>query len=154
MPAAPLLRPIPDDELLINRTFDAPVALVYRVWTRPEFMVRWWGPREFTCPGVTMDFREGGAWRASIRSVADGESHMSGIYREIVPNQRLVFTFRWELEGALDTVITVTFTEKDGKTLQSFHQTPFRSVAERDSHIGGWTECLVKQEAYVEGQAA
>ena len=55
-----------DDELLITRTFDAPVALVFRLWTEPAHMRRWWGPKDFTCTAVELDFRPGGAWRACI----------------------------------------------------------------------------------------
>ena len=75
--------------------------------------------------------------------------------REVERNRRLVFTFRWdEGPGAeLDTVVTVTFAEKDGKTLQSFHQAPFSTVAIRDSHVGGWNSLFNRQQLYVENIA-
>lgn len=140
-------------ELSITRTFDAPVADVFELWTSREEMIQWWGPKNFTVPELELDFRVGGKWRACIVSAEYGTSWMSGEYREIVPNERLVFTFAWEdrrdLPGA-DTVVTVTFVEQDGKTLQTFHQTPFVSESDRDSHIGGWNQVLDKEQAFVE----
>src|SRR6186713_2373241 len=63
-----------DDELLITRTFDAPVALVWRLWEERDHMIRWWGPEGFTCTSVDLDFRPGGRWRISMVSDAYGES--------------------------------------------------------------------------------
>jgi uncharacterized protein YndB with AHSA1/START domain len=144
-----------DDELLVERTFDAPVALVFRIWETRDHAIRWWGPEGFECTSLEMDFRPGGKYRACIVSDQYGTSWMSGTYREIEKNRRIVFTFAWE-EGSgetNDTLVTVTFAEKDGKTIQSFHQTPFSSVAARDSHVGGWNSLFNKQQIYVENIA-
>ena len=69
-----------DDELLITRAFDAPVSLVFRLWEEREHMIRWWGPKDFTCTELELDFRPGGAWRACIVSERYGESWMGGQY--------------------------------------------------------------------------
>lgn len=140
-----------DDELLITRVFDAPVSLVFALWSDPEHMKRWMGPNEFECPEVHIDFRVGGAYRAMIRSAEHGESLFSGVYREIEPNKRLVFTFAWNDTGPsanIETLVTITFVERDGKTIQTFHQTPFRNVERRDSHVLGWSTAFDKQGAY------
>lgn len=140
-----------DDELLITRVFDAPVSLVFALWSDPEHMKRWMGPHEFKCPEVHIDFRVGGAYRAMIRSEKYGDSWFSGIYREIEPNKRLVFTFTWNDTGPsanIETLVTVTFVERDGKTIQTFHQRPFRNAERRDSHVLGWSEAFDKQGAY------
>lgn len=140
-----------DDELLITRVFDAPACLVFALWSDPEHMKRWMGPLEFECPEVHIDFRVGGAYRAMIRSEKYGDSWFSGIYREIEPNSRLVFTFAWNDTGPsanIETLVTITFVERDGKTIQTFHQTPFRNVERRDSHVLGWSEAFDKQRAY------
>jgi len=73
-------------------------------------------------------------------------------YREIVPNRRLVFTFAWDAgpSSRIETLITITFTERNGKTVQMFHQTPFSSAEARDRHVGGWTSCFDKQVVYAE----
>ena len=150
--AAPADRPVADDELLIVRTFDAPAALVFRIWEDRSHAIRWWGPKDFTTPHLEMDFRPGGKWRACIVSPAHGENWMSGVYREIERDKRIVFTFRWD-EGSgptHETLITVTFSEENGRTTQTFHQTPFLTVESRDSHIGGWTQFIEKEGAYAE----
>lgn len=141
-----------DDELLITRIFNAPASLVFALWSEPEHFKRWMGPEEFDCPVAEMDFRVGGAYRGMIRSQAQGENWFGGVYREIEPNQRLVFTFAWD-EGPsreLETLVTITFAERGGKTVQTFHQAPFLSVERRDSHVGGWTSAFEKAAAYVE----
>jgi uncharacterized protein YndB with AHSA1/START domain len=140
-----------DDELLITRTFDAPAAVVFALWSRPEHMKRWMGPADFTCPEAKIDFRVGGAYRAMIKSAAHGENWFGGVYREIERNRRLVFTFAWDNEGpsaGVETLVTITFEERDGKTVQTFHQRPFLNVERRDSHVGGWNGAFDKLDAY------
>jgi len=142
-----------DDELSITRTFDAPVSLVFRVWQQPEHVRRWLGPKAFTCTSLDMDFRPGGTWRACIVSKEYGESWMGGRYREIEPDRRIVYTFAWEDgrdQPGIETLVTVTLEERDGKTVQTFHQAPFLHVEARDSHIGGWNEVFDKEQVYLE----
>ena len=146
-----------DDELLLTRSFDAPVALVFRLWADAAHLRRWWGPKAFTCTAFDLDFRPGGAWRACIVSERYGESWMSGRYREIEPERRIVFTFTWEAQPddpGSDTLVTVTFREQDGRTVQTFHQAPFDTVEGRDNHIGGWNECLDREADYARILAA
>jgi len=144
---------VADDELLIVRTFNAPAAVVFALWSSAEHMKRWMGPKGFACPEMAIDLRVGGRYRGMIKSAEHGENWFSGIYREIVQNQRLVFTFNWENEGpsaGLEMVVTITFEERNGKTVQTFHQAPFRTIERRDSHVGGWSEAFDKQAAYAE----
>lgn len=84
-----------------------------------------------------------------------GLTRFEGSIREVEKNRRIVFTFRWidDADGHPDTVATVTFTEHDGKTIQTFHQAPFSSVESRDSHIGGWSSLFDKQQRYGENVA-
>lgn len=140
-----------DDEISLEivRMFNAPPALVFRVWSSAEHLVRWWGPKDFTVPTFKTDFREGGAWRACIRSPEGTDHGCSGTYREIVAPERIVFTFRWEQEDALDTLVAVTFEDVGGRTRLTFRQTPFRTVADRDSHVGGWSECLDRLATHI-----
>jgi uncharacterized protein YndB with AHSA1/START domain len=145
-----------DHELLVTRIFDAPLALVFRIWEQPEHMQRWLGPEGFTCAKLEYDFRPGGKWRARIDSAAYGESWMGGEFRKIEKNKSIIYSFAWEDgrdQPGMDTLVTVTFEEQDGKTIQSFHQTPFISVEARDSHVGGWNSCFNREQAYVEGLA-
>ncbi len=141
-----------DDELLISHTFDAPAELVFSLWAKPEHMKHWMGPNGYMCPHAEIDFRVGGAYRAMMKSPSNEENWFGGVYREIVPHRRLVFTFAWDAgpSSRIETLITITFTERNGKTVQMFHQTPFSSVEARDRHIGGWTSCFDKLVAYAE----
>lgn len=148
-------RKIRDDELLIERTFDAPLPLVFRLWESRDHMIRWWGPEKFTCIELDWEMKPGKAWRAAMTSTQFGLSKMSGVVREVEKNKRIVFSFKWDSDSGedMDTVVTVTFVEKDGKTVQTFHQTPFSNVKLRDDHIGGWNSLFNKQQIYAENFA-
>ncbi len=135
--------------LSIFRMIDAPCPLVFKVWTTPEHMARWLGPKDFSAHAISLDFRPGGAWSAVIRSPEGEEYPMGGIYREITENSRIVFTFRWTGEDGPDTLVTVTFEDMDGKTRLTFAQTPFDTIESRDSHTEGWGECLDRLVAYI-----
>lgn len=146
---------IRDDELLIAREFDAPVALVFRLWESRDHMIRWWGPEKFTTVALDWELTPGRPWRGAMTSAQFGLSGFSGVIREVEKNKHIVFTFQWD-EGAgrdCDTLVTVTFTEKDGRTVQSFHQTPFSTVEIRDSHVGGWNSLFNKQQIYTENMS-
>ncbi len=144
-----------DDELLISRTFDAHVALVFRLWEYRDHMIRWWGPEKFTCTAFDWELTPGRRWHSTMAAKDWGMTGMGGVIREVERNKRIVFTFKWDRDGEnpVDTLITVTFEERNGQTIESFHQTPFVSVAARDSHIGGWNSLITKQQLYVENMA-
>jgi uncharacterized protein YndB with AHSA1/START domain len=138
-------------ELLITRTFDAPVALVFQLWKERDHMIQWWGPKDFTCTHLDLDFREGGSYRACISSQEHGDNWMHGRFFEIVENQRIVMSFAWE-EGPekpeVETRVTVTFADAGGQTVQRFHQVPFVSEESRDSHVGGWNQSFDREQQY------
>jgi len=131
--------------LVITRIFDAPRSLVFKMWTDPDELVRWQGPRGFTTTIVAGDLRPGGAYRFHMRG-PEGDHWVQGIFREIVQPQRLVFTHAWsDAQGkptGPETVITVTFEEVDGKTRLTLRQEVFESPTARDLHRGGWTSSL------------
>ncbi|TDV45479.1 SRPBCC family protein [Actinophytocola oryzae] len=141
-----------DLDLTITRVFDAPRELVFAAWTEPDQLVRWFGPKGFTTPSCTVKLVEGGAWRTCIRD-ADGVEHWSGgVYHEITPPERLVFSFAWdEPTGGPghDTLVTITFDDRDGKTEMTFHQAIFRTAGERDGHEEGWRETFDDLGAYL-----
>jgi uncharacterized protein YndB with AHSA1/START domain len=135
----------PERELTIRRTFNAPRALVFRAWTEPEHLARWSCPRGFTSTGNQGELRVGGAFSAGMRSPQGTEHRLRGVYREIVPPERLVFTHCWLDERGTpgpETLVTVTLTERDGRTEMTFHQGIFASVAVRDGHEQGWSSCF------------
>jgi uncharacterized protein YndB with AHSA1/START domain len=126
--------------LEFSRVFDAPPALVFRMWSSPEHLCRWWGPKGFTSSCETHEFRKGGIYHLLIHGhVQDG---MTGTFREIVENKRIVFTFAWDHDPDWQTLVTVTLKAEGDGTRLTFRQEPFLDVDTRDSHLGGWGECL------------
>jgi uncharacterized protein YndB with AHSA1/START domain len=136
----------PEDRVLvITRTFDAPRSLVFRVWTEPEHLSRWWGPRDFTVLYYKAEVRPGGAFRFGMRSPEGTEHRAHGVYREVAAPERLVFTTAWEDEEGKpkhETLVTLTFAEQDGKTKLTLRQALFESATSRDLHEGGWSSTL------------
>ncbi|GAA5059387.1 uncharacterized protein YndB with AHSA1/START domain [Thermocatellispora tengchongensis] len=110
-----------DEQILITREFNAPKRLVYRAWTTPDLVKRWWAGHRGTMTSVEIDLRVGGRWRY-VMTVNDGaELAFHGEYREIVPEERIVTTEMMETPGVPDSdegapVNTITFTEHDGRT--------------------------------------
>lgn len=132
-------------ELLIERVLDAPRELVFQAWTDLDHVRQWFGPKDYPCTQMTMDVRPGGRWRCCLTSIENGQQlWVGGVYRDIVPPERLAFTFAWEEEGerGLETLVEITLTERAGKTHMTFRQTPFQSDGERDGHRGGWTSAF------------
>ena len=88
------LRNLPADRVLeIERVFKAPRALVFKLWSAPEYITRWWGPKGFHLSHCDMDFREGGAWRFCMMPESGKGHWVHGEYREIQPPHRLAFTY-------------------------------------------------------------
>jgi uncharacterized protein YndB with AHSA1/START domain len=136
-----------DNELVINRVFNAPRDIVWKAWTDPEQLKEWSAPNGFTLPISEGDLRPGGAWRAQMRKDDGTELDLGGVYREIAAPERLVFTHVWMDENGKpgpETLVTVTFTDRGGKTEMNFRQSGFDSVESRDGHSEGWTECFDK----------
>lgn len=135
----------PERVLVLNRVFDAPRALVFKAWTEPEHLARWWGCETTAVTSFTGDFQVGGAFRVSMR-LADGSEHrLRGVYREFEPPERLSFTWAWEDDVGVpghETLVTVTFTEENGKTAMALHQAVFESETVRDDHHDGWSVAL------------
>jgi uncharacterized protein YndB with AHSA1/START domain len=136
-------------ELVITRVFDAPRELVFRAWTDPKHMARWWGPKHFTNRVEQMDVRPGGAWRI-IMCAPDGAEHPSqGVYREILPPERLVFTnTAVDKDGKviIDGFTTVTFADQNGKTKLTLETRGVAKVDYAANYLkgmeAGWTQSL------------
>jgi uncharacterized protein YndB with AHSA1/START domain len=129
--------------LEIKRFINAPRARVYAAWTDPEQMKQWMGPSDaFGESEVTMDVRVGGRYRIVMHS-PDGETHrVSGVYREVVPNRKLVYTWAWESTPERESLVTLEFKPSgDGTELVLAHQR-FADKEARDKHQEGWIGCL------------
>jgi uncharacterized protein YndB with AHSA1/START domain len=108
-----------DVQILITREFDAPRHLVYKAWTTPELVRRWWSGKQGAMTEAEIDLRVGGRWRYVMVAHDGAEVAFHGEYREVVPNERIVNTEVFEMPGAPEgqpAVNVVTFTETDGRT--------------------------------------
>jgi uncharacterized protein YndB with AHSA1/START domain len=143
--------------LRISRSFKAPRERLFQAFTEPKQLAKWWGPKGFTVPDLALDVRPGGAWRTTMRA-PDGQDHIvSGVYREIVPPSRLVFTWGWETQGPRghETVVTIELFEVPDGTRLELHQEVFESTNSRDQHAHGWAGCLdCLEEALAAGALA
>lgn len=154
------------NELTIIRVFDAPRELVWKYWTEPEYFKKWWGPKIFTCPVVKIDFRVGGKYLNCMRgAVTPGGKKQdfwsTGVYKEIVPMEKIVVTdsfadehgnvvpsTHYGMEGfPLEMLVTVTFEEVEGgKTKMTLTHSGIEGLdpATRDNMDQGWNESFDK----------
>ena len=133
-----------DEQILITREFDAPKHLVYEAWTTPELVKRWWSGQRGKVTIAEIDLRVGGMWRYVMVAEGGFEVAFHGEYREIVPNERIVMTDVYEAMPDGEALVTVTFTEKDGRTvLTSLMQLPSREV--RDAVISSGMEAGMQE---------
>lgn len=146
-------------ELLITRIFDAPRELVWKAWTDPEHFKLWWGPKDFTCPFCEMDLRVGGKYLNCMRSPEGRDYWTTGVYKEIVPLERFVYTdssadaegnavpatdYGMSPDFPLETLVTVTFEDDQGKTKMTLTHVGM-PVGETSEQAGaGWNESFDK----------
>jgi len=135
-----------DTEVLITREFDAPKHLDYRAWTTPELIKRWWSGDRGEVTIAEVDLRVGGRWRYAMTARGGFEVAFHGEYREVVANERIVWTEVYEGAPEEEAVCTLTVTERDGRTaLALLVQHTIR--AHRDAHLdsgmeGGMQEAM------------
>jgi uncharacterized protein YndB with AHSA1/START domain len=128
-----------DTQILITREFDAPAHLVYRAWTTPELVRRWWAGRHGEVVSIDIDLRVGGSWRYVMTANEGFEVAFHGEYREIVPDERLVHTEVFEGAPDAPALSTVTFKEADGRTELAI-LVDHRSREARDAHLNSGME--------------
>ena len=161
------------EELIIARIFDAPRELMWKAWTDPEHLKKWWGPKYFTAPYSKIDFRVGGRYLSAMRG-PDGKDYWStGVYREIVALEKLVCTDSFADENGqvvpaahygmtgewpLELLVTVTFEERDGKTRLTLRHAGLPAGEMREQCAAGWNEsfdklaaCLAKEASRLAG---
>ena len=129
-----------DEQILITREFDAPKHLVYKAWTTPELVKRWWSANRGEVTIAEIDLRVGGKWRYVMVTTEGGfEVGFHGEYREIVPNERLVSTEVYEGMPDGEAVDALTLTEVDGRTMLTI-LVQHTSKEHRDAHINSGME--------------
>lgn len=138
-----------DRELVVTRTFDAPAHIVFEAWSKPELFQRWWVPKSAGMSLVScgMDIRTGGTYRLVFRHPAfEQPMAFFGTYKEVAPNQRIVWTNEESDQGA---VTTVTFEEQAGKTLVTLHEL-YPTQAALAEALAGSAEGLPEQFAQLD----
>lgn len=145
-----------DRELAVTRMFDAPPNILFKAWSEPDLFRRWWVPKSVT--GVSllscdMDVRTGGKYRLEFGAEGGDTTAFYGKYLDVVPNERIVWT---NDEGGEGAVTTVTFEERDGKTLLTFHERYPSKEALEEAMTGsaaGLPEQLDQLEELLTGRA-
>jgi uncharacterized protein YndB with AHSA1/START domain len=135
----------------LKRKLSAPAEKVFAAWTDPEKIVGWFGPKETRDGSVRadMDVRKGGKYRISFNT-ADGDYHqVGGTYLEVVPNEKLVFSWAWHSTPERESLVTVTLKADGATTLLTLLHERFFDEKARAGHERGWTGTLEKLELYL-----
>jgi uncharacterized protein YndB with AHSA1/START domain len=133
-----------EDQLLITREFDAPKHLVYKAYTTPDLVRRWWSGERGAVTTCEIDLRVGGTWRYVMVANEGFEVAFHGEYREIVPNERIVMTEVYEGMPDAEAVDHITFTEEDGRTTLTM-LVQHRNQEERDAHLNSGMEAGMQE---------
>jgi uncharacterized protein YndB with AHSA1/START domain len=144
------------EHVIVRRVIAARPERVFRNWTDPELLQRWWGPGGFTCPQAVVDLRPGGSYRLVMQPHDGPTMSVTGIYREVDPPSRLVYTWRWDSGPAAsdhESLVTVNFDDLgDGRTEVTVTHDRFPPDHDRAPYRGGWEEGVEKLErAILEG---
>jgi uncharacterized protein YndB with AHSA1/START domain len=156
-----------EDEILLTRYFDAPPDLVWKAWTEPEYVMQWWGPKDYTCPFCKIDLRVGGSYLYCMRSPEGKDFWSTGMFREIVRNKKIVCTdsfsddkgnvvpatfYGMSPDFPSEMVMTVSFDVQAGRTKFTLQHAGIPPGGMRDLTRAGWIESLDKLEGVL-GQA-
>ena len=130
--------------LTLKRRLDAPPEKVYAAWTDPEKILKWFGPDSGPVDEAVTDVKVGGRYAIAF-STEDGErNRVSGVYREVIPDKKLVFTWAWRSTPERESLVTILIEpDGDGALLTLIHEQFFDEQA-RDRHAQGWEPCLDK----------
>jgi uncharacterized protein YndB with AHSA1/START domain len=152
----------PKNELTITRIFDAPRERVWKAWTDPEAVKRWWGPKDYTAPDCRIDLREGGKYLFCMRSPEGQDFWSTGVYREIVDQERIVCSdsfadekgnvvpathYSMSVDFPMEMQITVTFEVEEGKTKIALRHAGIPTGPIFELAEAGWNESFDKLAA-------
>jgi uncharacterized protein YndB with AHSA1/START domain len=142
--------PIQKPSLTLRRHYPAPIEKVYRAWTDPEALKLWFGPEdEGRILVAETNLEVGGRYRI-VMEMADGEQHrVGGVYREVVPNEKLSFTWAWESTPERESIVTIMLKKAGGGTDMTLTPEQFFDEAARDRHEHGWTAVLERLGRHV-----
>ncbi len=136
----------------LRRTLRARRERVFAAWTRPDLLARWMFPGSSWTAVVAADLRVGGQWSVEMREPTGVVHHQFGVYREIEPVSRLVFTWTCPSLEVADSIVTVELTERGDQTeLVLSHKLPDDPKV-RSEHEEGWTGCLANLDTFIQGE--
>ena len=142
----------PEIALRIERTIQAPREKVFRAWSDPEGLMKWWDTPMFACLAAEADLRPEGNYRVSFRvKESDEIVTATGVFREVTPPERLVYSWRWEEWAAAvpDTLVTVEFHGRENETELVLIHERFAEESTCDHHAGGWEITLDSLEKHL-----
>lgn len=138
--------------LILQRTFETPREQIFRAWTDAEELKKWFGPQGMACTNAVVDLRPGGRYRLSILK-PDGETvHVGGVFQEIQPPEKIVYTWEWENGDSADmgeTLVTLNFHNAGGSTELTLTHERFPNEEYRDHHGWGWNSCFDSMTEYL-----
>ncbi len=135
--------------LTLKRRLKAPPAKVFAAWTDPEKMTQWMGPGEIKTRRAESDLRVGGRYRIVMQAPNGEEYDVGGIYREVVANEKLVFTWAWKSTPERESLVTLSLKPDGDGTLLTLTHEQFADEESRDGHKQGWNSSLDKLESFV-----
>ncbi|WEX86308.1 SRPBCC domain-containing protein [Sinorhizobium garamanticum] len=136
-------------ELRIQEILEAPAARVFAAWCDVDKIREWFAPGEMTVPEVVADIKPGGRYRIVMQE-PDGRQHIvGGEYREVVPNERLRFSWQWEGRPDVTEVNVILRALDDRRTELTLIHTEFATAEARDEHGKGWAGCLANLRRYL-----
>lgn len=135
---------VPDrTSLVLKRTFDAPVEKVYAAWTKPEIIAQWFlGDDCNACQVFEADARVNGRYDFMMTHANGAAYRIRGLYHEVEPERKLVFSWAWDHEPEQESLVMVEFTDQAGKTLLTLTHTRLADQESRARHHTGWSSCL------------
>jgi predicted enzyme related to lactoylglutathione lyase/uncharacterized protein YndB with AHSA1/START domain len=144
-------------DIIVSRLIKAPRERVFAAWTTPSEIMKWFGPDTCHALSAEIDLRVGGEYKFKVKSEMMGETDLAGVYREVNPPSRLVYTWNWK-SGPMaemgETVVTVDFAERNGGTEVQITHTGFVSSEGASQHSYGWNGCLDKLEKAAVGECS
>jgi len=138
--------------LEIIRIINAPPDRVYAAWTDPAQLKEWWGPESARTRNFAADVRVGGKYRWDLTTPEGEEMSVFGEYRELVPEKKIVFTWKWDNDEVWEnqtSVVTVELSDRDAGTELRLTHEQLPSEESRDRHSDGWNSVLDRLEKFV-----
>ena len=141
--------------LTFVRRYAAPPERVWRAWTDPAALKQWFGPADEPVAVAELDVRAGGRFRIEFGGPDGHEHEVQGVYQEVIPPEKLVFTWTWPRSTPeRESLVTITITRKGEGTELVFRHEGFFDKAVRDGHEQGWTGAFAKLERYLQEAGA